>query len=448
MSQDSPQGFVLSEAAYYAFQCQDVYPDILSFAAAIPDYLKPLFLIPIKLESVSTASIAMRVASIPSGNTPESELFSDKTFVNYDNEPSVPSSEPGSIFEVNDYEHMTHHQDNNYDENVIAPDDTSYMNDFDVTEFNKYPYRTLEKPRHSSTIPHVLLVRLALKPEALETHTPQKIQDNSKACAVTLVSYDKNTRVFTFDVKASSTPRRVQASLSEIDHIALSCNCPFWRYNGPEFHAKENSFMLGQPFGTATSPDVRDPDRQYWMCKHAYAVMRRLESFVQQVTEENWELDDDELLSQVDEEWDRMEGTALVPAEDLERDDEELEVNWGEETPEDDALEEQVDDEPAAEDSETSEEEQPEPAEEPAPESEEIPVETYDVEESEDVPVETYDVEESEPEFPAEEEVPAETEEQSPPTEEPADEPAEEVQDYSGDESEESDEEPEEESKK
>lgn len=425
MSQDSPQGFVLSEAAYYAFQCQDVYPDILSFAAAIPDYLKPLFLIPIKLESMVAASIAMRVASIPSGDTPEADLFSDKTFVNYDSEPSVPSSEPGSIFEINDYEHMTHHQDNNYDENVIAPDDTGYMNDFDVTEFAKYPYRTPEKPRHSSIIPHVVLVRIALKPEALENHTPQKIQDNSKACAVTLVSYDKNTRVFTFDVKASSTPRRVQASLSEIDHIALSCNCPFWRYNGPEFHAKENSFMLGQPFGTATAPDVRDPDRQYWMCKHAYAVMRRLESFVQQVTEENWELDDDELLSQVDEEWDRMEGTALVPAEDLERDDEELEVNWGEETPEDEELEEQVDEEPSPEDSEESDEE------ESAEEQVEVPVETYDVEEPELEP-------EQEPlpeETPAEE-LADDTHEEEPAEEEPE---VEEIQDYSGDDSDDGD---------
>lgn len=344
MTPDTPDGFILSDAAMYSFVCQDVYPDIVSFAAAIPDHLKPLFLIPIKLEKVTTASqISRRVARrryadgiVPSGDTPEADLFGVKTFVNYDREPDVPNSGPGSIFRRDDAEGQTHHQEWHEDQNVQVPTETSYNTDVDMTEtFEGYPYRLDALPvRHSSfQIARPVVVRLALKPEVLEPHAPKKIQENARSCSVSLVSYDKRTRVFTFSVDCGNVPRTVQASLSDIDEVAMICNCPFWQWNGPEYNAQANSYLLGQPYGTASPPDIRDPNREYWMCKHAYAVLRKLDSFVQEIVTENWDESDEELLARVDEEWDRLEGVAEVPID--EQVDEEIEANWEEEEPED-----------------------------------------------------------------------------------------------------------------
>ncbi len=354
MEYNFPHGFVLSESALYAFICQDVYPDVLSFASAIPDHLKPLFLIPIQVQFQSaSAQIATRIAhkcgqrekceSV--GNTEEADLFGYKTFVNDDAEPTIPSSEPGSIFEMNDADDLTHHQEYNYDENIQVPSDTSFMSDvFPEDSGFDYPYTSDAKVRKSSAnIPFVAIfgLRVALKPEQLQNHAPPKIKENAKACVVSLVSYDKKSRIFTFAVNCGNGAKQVQTKLSSIDQVSMSCNCPFWRWNGPEFHAKGNSFMLGQPFGTAAPPDIRDPNRKYWMCKHAYAVLRRLDNFVQEVVDENWDKDEDELLDVVDDEWDRLEGASAVPLEEAEEDDIDIDIDWDDE---DYALNRHIDD--------------------------------------------------------------------------------------------------------
>ena len=385
-----PHGFLLSDAAQYAFLCQEVFPDIISFAAAIPDHLKPLFLIPIKIETAShvatkrIANIVARRRHRADGATPtgdggegEADWFGTQTFKYDDNEPTVPNSDPGSIFDTGDGEadSMTHHQEYFQDENIQVPTDTSYMNEVDITQYWDYPYRTKEKPiRHS--FKHVALLdlnwrrRLSMKPEELEPRAPTKIKRNAQKCRVALTSYDKKSRVFTFAVECGHGARTVQASLSDIDKVALSCDCPFWRYNGPEFHATHNAYMLGQPFGTAAPPDVRDPDRKYFLCKHAYSVLKRLDDFVQEVTEENWDADDEEILEKVDEDWDRLEGVAEIPTEELEDDDLDIDIDW-------EAEPEGIEPEAAVDKLEEEEAEEPEPE----PEAEEYP--EYEVDLSE-----------------------------------------------------------------
>ena len=343
----TPSGFILSDAALYAFKCQDVFPTILEFAVSIPDHLKPLFLIPVTGISVASTSINASVAktvalkyAVPTGGTPEGDLFSYQTFKSEDNEPTVPSSSPGSIFDIDGADNLTHHQEYNFDENIQAPTDTSYMSDIDISQYFSYPYRSKEKPRHSSdrntsisqSTPVILKLRIALSPDDLKSRVPDKIENNSKKCKVSLTSYDKGSQVFSFSVDSGNGPKDVKASLSDVDEVALSCNCKFWKYNGPEFHATTNSFMLGQPYGTASPPNVRDPDRKYWLCKHAAAVLKRLDFFVQEIIEENWELDDVEIMEEIDDQWDRLEQVVEVSEDVLDEDDIDIEMEWDEES--------------------------------------------------------------------------------------------------------------------
>lgn len=440
MTVEIPDGFVLSDSAMYSFVCQDVFPDIISFAAAIPEHLKPLFLIPIKLEKSTTASeISRRVARriiadgvTPTGDTEDADLFGTKTFVNDDAEPTLPGTEEGSIFRIDDAQSMTHHQEDNYDENIQVPTETSYNTDVDMTEYFEYPYRADETVRHSSKrVSRPIIVRLALKPEIIEPHTPEKIQKNARACSVSLTSYDKKTRVFTFSVNCGNGAKTVQASLSDINEVALVCNCPFWQWNGPEHNAQSNDFLLGQPYGTASPPDVRDPNREYWLCKHSYAVLRKLDSFVQEIVSENWEKDDAELLEEVDEEWDRLEGVAEIPLEDL--DDEEIEAEWEEEEPEAEELTEPepeggpAEPPPAPEDEQEQDEDYSGDDDESEPQLKPVPMsqEQFDEKIGE---AEGDDYSGDEPDEPEAEQVPEEPEE-----------PEAEPEDYSGDDDEEQD---------
>lgn len=388
MEKTLPSGFILSDAAMYAFQCQDVYPDLLSFAVAIPDHLKQLFLIPVHVEMASIhdeflSSIASRLASpksqtvptsvTPTGESDVSDLFSYDTFVYNDNSPNMPPAGEGSIndaYQMPDDIPAAQPGDQfvdgepRYDARIWGPDAPSFMTDGDSTDLlinEGYPYRTDEKVRHSSLQP--LRVRLAIKPEILQEHAPDKTRERAKTCAVSFVSYQKPTRMYTFSVNCGNVPHMVRAVLSEIDEVTMTCDCPFWRWGGPEFHAKAQNFLLGKPRGTATPPDVRDPDRKHWLCKHAYAVLRRLENHVQQVVDEHWDEDEHDLLNSIDAEWDRLSQDVEIPLEEIESDEPEL-IETEETEPETELLEEEEELELPEEDEELELPEEPEEEEE------------------------------------------------------------------------------------
>lgn len=293
-------GFVLSDTAMYAFSCQEVYDDIVSFAAAIPPHLRTLFLVPIEVDFVETSG---KTASevIPTGYSDAAEMAQNRTFVNYDNENSSPNNSPGSIYDYSDPGERTHHQEWNFDENWDQIFDTSYNKDVDGSGYTKYPYRLNERVANSSTRP--LITKFALKPEDLEGRTPEETRDRSDACSVVLNSYNKRTRVFDFRVNCGNGPHRVSAALSSVDSISLTCDCKFWQYNGPEYHAKSKNYLLGQPNGKASEPNVRDPNRRHVLCKHAFSVISKLESFVSDVVDNNWDMTEDEILQYVDEHW-------------------------------------------------------------------------------------------------------------------------------------------------
>lgn len=340
MDDNTPHGFVLSESALYAYQDQDVFPDLISFCSAIPDHLRPLFLIPIQIYSSDSSLpvVASRIAdgAIPSGQTEEGDWFGSRTFV-YDHDiyPTIPSSDPGSIFDQLSPDNMTRHQnlEEEQDKNYQDPTDTSFMTDVDLTDSNfQYPYRTEESPvRHSSIL--VVNLHVALSPEALEARASKKITDNAESCNVSLISYDARGRVYTFSVSCGGKPRTVRAALTDLKHIAMNCSCPFWRWNGPEFHARTNMYLLGQTRGTASPPDVRDPDRIYWLCKHTYAVLSRFDNYVAEMVEKNEGKDEESVLEDMNENWDDLENIVEIPLDEAEKED--VDLKWEKPDPED-----------------------------------------------------------------------------------------------------------------
>lgn len=62
-------------------------------------------------------------------------------------------------------------------------------------------------------------------------------------------------------------------------NLRIACNCPFWRWQGPEHWAKQSDYLLGRPRGSAASPVVRDPKHEHPVCKHVYAVLKQSARF-------------------------------------------------------------------------------------------------------------------------------------------------------------------------
>ena len=82
-----------------------------------------------------------------------------------------------------------------------------------------------------------------------------------------------------YKVKVKAVPKGNIRDMNKTD-ILVSCNCPYWRWQGPEFHAKNKGYLLGRPVGMASSPDTKDPNREHGACKHVLAVLKRVSGFV------------------------------------------------------------------------------------------------------------------------------------------------------------------------
>lgn len=125
------------------------------------------------------------------------------------------------------------------------------------------------------------------------------------------------TVVVQFSKKGPSSKDLKQLSAAErlkkLD-VMVKCDCPFFIWNGPEYNATQNNYLYpaskgsAPPMGydptkakwnpqmvspkgskgywkgdyadTAADMGIRDPDREYYICKHVAAVFRNMENFL------------------------------------------------------------------------------------------------------------------------------------------------------------------------
>jgi len=112
------------------------------------------------------------------------------------------------------------------------------------------------------------------------------IVSRSESLSLRLARVDSKNSVWLFDVQGSKKAYRVRlkaarkGSIADMQklHVKVSCSCPFWQWQGPEFHAKQGDYLYGSPRGLATKPDVKDPSGQHRACKHVLAVLRHVTS--------------------------------------------------------------------------------------------------------------------------------------------------------------------------
>lgn len=171
----------------------------------------------------------------------------------------------------------------------------------DATTKTKYPYRDDKPNAHNASgiAPFVLAmwhlqgatdrqvdrgtVVVAATSEAVLQGLNPKFVERSKSCNVTLKRADiPNLRwMFAVDcgngvraVRVKATRKANVTQFSKMD-ISVACSCPAWRWQGPEFHAKGKGYQdPNTPLqGTASTPDIRDPERQNKVCKHVAAVL-------------------------------------------------------------------------------------------------------------------------------------------------------------------------------
>jgi hypothetical protein len=102
-----------------------------------------------------------------------------------------------------------------------------------------------------------------------------KIKANAESINAVVEGFEDKVMKEPLEFKVGDHKVRVEAK-GERDNpdLYMTCDCNYWQYQGPEYYAKENKYLLGKVRGTAKPPKKRDPESTHKLCKHAYAVLR------------------------------------------------------------------------------------------------------------------------------------------------------------------------------
>jgi len=172
--------------------------------------------------------------------------------------------------------------------------DTGFMGlgPSDASPKTKYPYRTGIPTTHNASF-IVELFRLGSAPEfrlrtaaTLDTLVDglnPKTVERAKKCQVDLRRVDTKNLRWIFSVDCGNGPKVVKLKAAKrgrstkfrLQDFHVACSCPAWRWQGPEYHSTTRDFQDPRtPLqGTATPPDIRDPQRINMICKHVAAVL-------------------------------------------------------------------------------------------------------------------------------------------------------------------------------
>ncbi len=119
-------------------------------------------------------------------------------------------------------------------------------------------------------------------------NTPLSIRQKSKDVAVEFIKQMKDRWIYKVGdyivrIRIPKIPLKVkktstETSLSKMTKIKnrdlfVSCTCNFWKYNGPDYNAIEQGYSE-RSFSNLQSPDTRDPNKEFLICKHVYKVLR------------------------------------------------------------------------------------------------------------------------------------------------------------------------------
>lgn len=110
-----------------------------------------------------------------------------------------------------------------------------------------------------------------------------EIVTKSRSCKAQLKRADIRNLRWIFAVDCGNGPRAVRLKADRRGNVTqfmrmdfhVACSCPAWRWQGPEFHSTTKNYQDPKtPLqGTASPPNIRDPERVNKVCKHVAAVL-------------------------------------------------------------------------------------------------------------------------------------------------------------------------------
>lgn len=250
------------------------------------------------------------VADLPGGGPSDRGLPLDSgipgssTYTKPLDDTRTPNNEDESIYRVDDADDLTKDRsrvDVNEDNANSGASFNEGIGDSGATNKTTYPYRDgvpnahnasfvaelwkLEGARtkivNASSGIKVMDLRSAATSDQILAGLDPTFKQRAKKCSSTLKRADIGNLRWIFSVDCGNGPKAVKVKairkgstvqFGKLD-LEMSCSCPAWQWLGPEFHAKSESYQLGPLAGTASTPDIKDPERDNRVCKHVAAVL-------------------------------------------------------------------------------------------------------------------------------------------------------------------------------
>jgi len=127
-----------------------------------------------------------------------------------------------------------------------------------------------------------MAVRVAAKMADILNGLDPDLRTRARGIAPKIHKSDDAKRVYHFKVPGSQGIYTVKVQglkgdvpLAKTD-LKVSCTCGFWRWQGPEHWAKVGGYLLGNPVGTASNPNAKDPKGENRVCKHVFATLNHI----------------------------------------------------------------------------------------------------------------------------------------------------------------------------
>ena len=143
-------------------------------------------------------------------------------------------------------------------------------------------------PDNKDFVNNKAAMRVATKIKDIRDACSSELRSKANGVKIRLARADGKNSLWMFEATGSGGKKyriRVKAvakgnvrDMKKAD-ILISCTCPYWQWQGPEYYAKKEGYLLGKPHGTASKPDVKDPGGRHKACKHILAVLDRVADY-------------------------------------------------------------------------------------------------------------------------------------------------------------------------
>lgn len=116
----------------------------------------------------------------------------------------------------------------------------------------------------------------------IQANTGPEVQSKASDVGIRLKRADPKRGFWTFEAQGTKGVYTIrlkgirQGNVKDLSkaQVQVSCDCPFFRWQGPEHWAKQNDYLYGEPRGTASKPVVKDPSGKHWACKHVVSALQ------------------------------------------------------------------------------------------------------------------------------------------------------------------------------